>query len=412
MTRQLFFGLLCMLAAACGKNSDKEVNPAPSASAKPAPPAVPANVDVKLLELLEEASKSCEETPKQGRPNCNSPEKNALVSSFNRGERDRVKALPTFAHVLSASNDQLKGLAAGVLYASFRVNLGPEAKPGSLKSEDALTLMKAAVALPEAIAMPAMPAVTHAMMLTKQGPQLFEALSKDKALQVRSMAYRFLMVYGRLAAFDKVKALAKDPENAIVLAALESPRNMQHWSAEEQNAVCPWAESFLDDARPPVAGGALALLSNCTGPHLDTLLERAEKAVADKQYSFVHATALREMCREDRLWTGRGASEAQCRRARAIGEKVVQSTQLPARVRALALNGLGSRWPDKQTLKLVKQLKRDAAPEVKLAAERLDTRLEAQLEREANRPRPAPSSAAVKPRPAVKPPPAVKPLTQ
>jgi len=397
MTRPLFFGLLCLLTAACGKNDGKQVSPAPSASAKPAPPAVPANVDLKLVELLEAASKSCEETPAERRPNCNSPEKNALVSSFNRGERDRIKALPTFAHVFSSSNEQLQGLAAGVLYAAFRVNLGPEAKPGSLAPGDARALMNAVVRLPEAIAMPAMPAVTHAMMLTKQGPQLFEALNKDTALQVRSMAYRFVMVYGRLAAFDKVKALAKDPENAIVLAALESPRNMQHWSTEEQDALCPWAESFLDDPKPPVASGALALLSSCTGPQLDKLLERAEKAATDKQYSFVHATALREMCREDRLWTGRGASEAQCKRARALGEKVVQSIQLPARVRALTLNGLGSRWPDKQTLKLVKQLKRDAAPEVKLAAERLDTRIEAQLERDANRPRPAPSASAVKP---------------
>lgn len=415
MTRPLLFGLFCLLTVACGKNASKEAAPAPSASAKPAPPAVPANVDVKLLALLEEASKSCEETPKQGRPNCNSPEKNALVSSFNRGERNRVKALPTFAYVFSSSNEQLQGLAAGVLYAAFRVNLGPEAKPGSLSPQDASALMNAVVPLPEAIAMPAMPAVTHAMMLTKQGPQLFEAL-KNKGLQVRSMAYRFVMVYGRLAAFEQVKALAKDPESAIVLAALEGPRNMQHWSAEEQDAVCPWAESLLDDARPPVASGALALLSNCTGPHLDKLLERAEKAVTDKQYSFVHATALREMCREDRIWTGRGASEAQCKRARAVGEKVVQSTQLPARVRALALNGLGSRWPDKQTLKLVKQLKRDAAPEVKLAAERLDARIEAQLEREANRPAPPASAmkspAGVKPPAVVKSPPAVKAPTQ
>ena len=392
MTRPLLLGLLCLFTVACGKNDSKQVGSAPSASAKPAPPAVPANVDLKLVELLEAASKSCEETPVQGRPNCNSPEKNALVAAFNRGERDRVKALPTFAHVFSSSNEQLQGLAAGILYAAFRVNLGQEAKPGSLSPQDARALMDAVMPLPEAIAMPAMPAVTHAMMLTKQGPKLFEALNKDKALQVRSMAYRFLMVYGRLAAFDQVKALAKDPESAIVLAALESPRNMQHWSSEEQGTLCPWAETFLGDARPPVAGAALALLSSCTGPQLDRLLELTEKAVADKRYSFVHATALREMCREDRLWTGRGASEEQCKRARVVGEKVVQST-LPPRVRALALNGLGSRWPDKQTLKLVKQLKRDAAPEVKLAAERLETRIEAQLEREANRSRPAASAA-------------------
>lgn len=237
--------------------------------------------------------------------------------------------------------------------------------------------------------MPSMPAVTHAMMLTRQGPALFEALTPDKAVQVRSMAYRFLMVYGRLAAFDKVKALAKDPETAIVLAALESPRNMQSWTPEEQAALCPWAESFIDDARSPVAGNAMALMSNCSGAQLDGLLERIEKSVTDKQYSFVHATALREMCREGRL-AGSGGTDEQCKRARALGEKVVKNTQMPARVRTLTLNGMGSRWSDKQMQKLVKQLKLDAAPEVKQAAERLERRIDEQLKREAERPlRPA-----------------------
>src|SRR5688572_18837410 len=230
----LLAGLLFVLAAACGKNEDKQAAPPSSASATPAPPAVPANVDRELLALLQAASKSCEETAANVRPNCNSPEKNALVSSFNRGERTRIKSLPTFTYTLASTDANLQGLATGVLYAAFRVNLGSEAKPGSVTPEDARALMKAALALPEALAMPAMPAVTHAMMLTRQGPALFEALTPDKAVQVRSMAYRFLMVYGRLTAFDKIKALAKDPETAIVLAALESPRNMQSWSTEEQ----------------------------------------------------------------------------------------------------------------------------------------------------------------------------------
>lgn len=383
ITRPLLVGLISVLAAACGKKEDKQAAPPPSASA-PAPTAGQANVDAKLLELLQAASKSCEETAANVRPNCNSPEKNALVSSFNRGERSRVKALPTFAHTLASGDPNLQGLAAGVLYAAFRTNLGPEGKPGSVAPDDARALMKAALALPDALAMPAMPAVTHAMMLTRQGPALLEALTPEKAVQVRSMAYRFLMVYGRLAVFDQIKALAKDPESAIVLAALESPRNMQSWSAEEQAVICPWAESFIDDPRSPVAGNAMALLSNCSGPQLDRLIERIEKSVTDKHYSFVHATALREMCREGRL-TGSGASDEQCQRARALAEKVVKNTQMPGRVRALTLNGLGSRWPDKQMQKLVKQLKLDAAPEVKQAAERLERRIDEQQKREAER---------------------------
>lgn len=387
ITRALLVGLLSALATGCGKKENKQAPPPSSASAAAAPSALPAKVDRELLELLQAASKSCEEAATNVRPNCNSSEKNALVSAFNRGERSRVKALPTFAHTLASTDANLQGLAAGVLYAAFRVNLGPDAKPGAVSAEDARSLMKAALALPEALAMPSMPAVTHAMMLTRQGPALFEALTPDTAVQVRSMAYRFVMVYGRMQAFDKIKALAKDPETAIVLAALESPRNMQGWTAEEQAELCPWAETFIDDTRPPVAGNAMALMSNCSGDQLDRLLDRIEQSVADKQYSFVHATALREMCREGRLPVDSGATEAQCKRARALGEKVVKNTQMPARVRALTLNGMGSRWSDAPMQKLVKQMKLDAAPEVKQAAERLEKRIEERAKREAERAR-------------------------
>lgn len=364
------------LSYGCGKKEAQKTAPPPSASSASTSPRIPANVDGELLAALTEAAKGCNETPGQSRLDCSSAEKNALVASFNRGERSRVKALPTFTYVLSATDPRLRGLGAAVLYGAFRVNLGTDAKPGSVAAKDASALMKAALGLPDAIAMQAAPAVTHAMMLSGQAPALFAALKPETSLQVRSMAFRFLMVYGRLAAFDKVKQLAKDPEAAIALAALESPKNMQDWTAEEQQAICPWAESFLDDPRSPVVGNAIALLSNCGGAQLDLLLNRVDRSIGEKQYSFVHASALREMCRESRTRGGRGASEAQCTRARALEEKAVQNTQLPARVRALTLNGLGSRWPDAKTAKLVKKLKLDAAPEVKQAAEKLETRLE------------------------------------
>lgn len=391
MTRPLLLGLAFVLAAACGKKDDKKAEAAASASAQAAPPPVPANVDVKLLETLKEVAKSCEESASHARIECNGAAKTALVSSFNRDQRSRVKALPTFTHVLASSDKKLQALGAAVLYAAFRVTLGPEAKPGSVSPDDARALLGAVSALPETISMSATPALTHAMMLSGQGPLLFKGLTADKPLQVRTMAYRFVMVYGRMTMFDQIKELAKDKEQGIVLAALESPRNMQNWSAEEQDAVCPWAMSFLDDQRPPVASNATALLSSCGGTHLDELLKRVEQAVVDKRYSFVHATSLREMCRGTTARSGRGASEDQCKRARVIQEKAVQSTQLPARVRALTLNGLGSRWPDKQTLQIVKKLKLDAAPEVKQSAERLEKRIEDQLKRATEPPRKAPT---------------------
>jgi len=210
MTRPLLLGLAFVLVVACGTKDDKKADAPASASAQAAPPPVPANVDVKLLETLKEVAKSCEESASHGRIDCNSAAKNALVSSFNRGQRSRVKALPTFTHVLASSDKKLQGLGAAVLYAAFRVTLGPEAKPGSVSPEDARALLGAVSALPETTSMSAMPALTHAMMLSGQGPLLFKGLTADKPLQVRTMAYRFVMVYGRMTMFDQIKELAKD----------------------------------------------------------------------------------------------------------------------------------------------------------------------------------------------------------
>jgi hypothetical protein len=342
---------------------------------------VPGNVEKKLLAKLHSAAKTCKETPGQARLNCSSAEKNALVSSFNRGQHSRIKALPTFTHALTSSDPKLQALAAAVLYAAFRVHLGPDVKAGSVSPDEALALLKATLALPSTAAMQAMPATTHAMMLSGQSTALSQALTEDKSLQMRTMAYRFLMVYGRLSAFSWVQELAKAKQAGIVLAALESPKNMRQWTEEEQRAICPWAEPFLDDPRLPVAGNATAILANCTGASLDLLLGGVEKSVKGKDYSFVQATALREMCRKGTAAGAPRATEAQCRRARQLQEAAVKNSKLSGRVRALTLSALGSRWPDQQTLALAKRLTADAAPELKQAAKRVESRVASQLEK-------------------------------
>lgn len=370
----------CAIAAmqlGCSKKKDS-AEPAPTAAPKET---VNANLDSSLLTELREAAVDCQEVEKQQRINCSGAKKNTLVLAFNRGDRKRIESLPTFAAALADKDKKVQAVASAVLYGAFRLGLGKEATVGSVKAEEAKALLTAALNLPASSAMQAIPAATHAAMLSGQKDVLFSKLGKDTPLQVRTMAYRYLMVYGRLSVFEDVKASGQDPSAAVVLAAIESPRNMKDWTSEEQDAICPWAAGFLDDKRAPVAGNATAVLSHCTGAHLDALLDRIDQILKAGTFSFIHSTALRDMCRKSTPASGGSGSDAQCERVRKLQESVVNSDKLQARVRAMTLTSLAHRWPDKQTMTLAKKYEKSKEVELQKAAEQSIRRLDDRLRR-------------------------------
>ncbi len=124
------------------------------------------------------------------------------------------------------------------------------------------------------------------------------------------------MTHGRLKVFGKVRELAKEPNLSVVLAALESPRNMFAWTAEEQAAICPWAAGMLDDARPPVAAKAAAVLGSCSGEYVDQLLASGEKALADGRSTATELTSYRDLCAPPQPGRPNGPSAARCERCR------------------------------------------------------------------------------------------------
>lgn len=361
----------------CGRDDKKPAE-------KPQPveekPKLPPNVDPSLLEALKTAALGCKVAEGQARIDCQGGDKNALVLSFNREQRKRVSSLPTFAYALTLPDENIKALAAAILYASFRTDLGADAKQGAVTSQVAQDLLQATLSLPDSAAMQAIPAATHAVMLSNQNQLLYDALEKDVPIQVKTMSYRYMMVYGRLPTFEKIREFGKDPGAAIVLSAIESPRNMPDWTKEEQEAICPWARTLLDDARPPVAGNAAAVLSNCAGEDLDMLLDRIAKVLKEKQFTFLHATALRDICGEAKKSRPEGASDAQCGRVRKLQADAARSKDLEGRVRAMTLSTLAHTWPDQQSLDIAKKLAADANAEVARAAQQIVTRLSSQLE--------------------------------
>lgn len=377
--------LLGLFSAGC-KCEREEERLAEKPEPVPAKPALPPNVDESLLEALKTAALGCKVAEGQARIDCQGGEKNALVLSFNKGERKRIPSLPTFAYALNLPDDNIKAVAAAVLYASFRNTLGSEAKEGAVSNQLAQDLLRASLTLPDSAAMQAIPAATHAILLSKQNQLLYDALEKDVAIQVKTMAYRYMMVYGRLSTFEKIREFGKDPGAAIVLAAIESPRNMPNWTKEEQEAICPWARTLLDDARLPVAGNAAAVLGNCAGEDLDALLDRVAKSLKEKQFTYLHATALRDVCGEAQKARPLAASEAQCERVRKLQTDAARDADLEGRVRAMALSTMAHTWPDASTHDVAKKLANDENVDLAKSAQQIVTRLSKQIEAQSKKP--------------------------
>ncbi len=375
-------GVVALLFAGGCKCADDDPKPeAASTPAQPEQPALPAGVDSGLLDALKQASASCEVIEGQARINCQGGEKNALVLSFNRAERKRIPALPTFAHALASDDKKLSALAASVLYAAFRTGMDHDAKPGDVAPEVAERMLQATLALPDGAAMQAIPATTHALYLSGRGEQLEQALDGDVAMQIKTMSYRYMMVYGRLAAFETIQRLSSDPGAAVVLAAIESPRNMKNWTAEEQAAICPWAEGFLKDERATVTGNAAGVLSHCTGAHLDQLLSSIERLVQDHQFTFTHATALRDVCAKKaaNAEDAARATEKQCEKVRTLQEKAIKDGKLAPRVRSMTLSTMAYNWPDRRSYDFARTLRQGEPDEVVRTAQQIEQRLAAKI---------------------------------
>lgn len=377
----LLLTALSSIAFATGCTCDRADKPKEEpAKVEPQAPQLPPDVDEALLKELEKAATGCESVEGQARINCQGGDKNAIILSFNKGERKRIASLPTFVHALTSADKKLNALAASVLYASFRTGLDADAKKESVSKKLAQELIEASMKLPDPAAMQAIPVATHVAMLSGQSQLLYDALEKDVAIQVKTMSYRYMMVYGRLPAFEKIRELSKDPGAAVVLAAIESPRNMADWTKEEQSVICPWAEKMLDDTRPPVAGNAAAVLGNCAGAELDTMLDKLEQVLKDNQFSFLHATALRDICGEARKQRAEAASDEQCEKVRKLQELAVRDEDIEGRVRAMALSTMAFTWPDERSHKLAKTFAEAKDQDVARTAQQIVTRLAPQLD--------------------------------
>lgn len=362
--------LVLALAPACKKDKT-DAGPAASASVSPGL----ANAEPGLLGEIVAVSKACKVAAEASTVSCPKGENRKLINQFISGQKQRTEALPTLTAALSHQDPAVRVVAANVLYGGFR-SAWTDAKPGSVKPEDAEALTTAAFKLPKAQARQVIPAAVHASTLAGKIDSFEAALAKTTEPEFKTISYRHYMTHGRLEALKKVQEAAKSQNPAEVLSALESPRNMQAWTAEEQAAVCPWAADFLSDTRPSVASRAASILGNCGGEFVDKLLVKGEAALKEGKFTSADVSAYRELCGPKKRGQPNGPTEQQCGRARKLLEKAVETKGLDVQVRATALTTLAYQWPDDATIKLAKKLEKNPEKVLAEQATRTVQRLE------------------------------------
>lgn len=386
-----------MAAAAVGASGCKSKTPAPSAapSASAAAPKIPANVDADLYKELLHIASTCKVDDKQALVVCTQGEQRKLSGDFMTNKRSRTKAVGTLAVALNDKTAGMPTVAANLLYSAFRTSWGPDAKPGTVQAKDADELLTAVLALPKTQGRQALPAAVHAEMLAGRADNLYAAIAKISEPPLRAVAVRHLMTHGRMDAFPKVQEFVKDANPGVAMAALESPQNMQHWTEDEQNKICPWAGELLGDSRPAIVSKSSSLMSSCGGTFVDKLIEAREKTLKAGSFTSADLSGLRDLCSPGRKRRPNPPSEAQCSRTRKLLEKVVDTKTLDEPIRNSAFTALAYQFADAETLKLAKRLEKGQGALAE-TARRTIQRQEAKALGSAGRP-PFPSSPAAHP---------------
>lgn len=360
-----------VLAVACSK--DEAPAPPTTKSAAQAPSW---KVDQQLTAQLEHIAATCDVDPASGVVTCKDGEDRRLTSEFISNRRSKASSLDTFAATLESKDPKKVAVAASLLFNAMRANLGAQVTQGSVTREQARGLVDRLEDLPKAQARQVAPAAVHAAVLAGDEAHLYEVLDSDSSLA--AAAYRYLMVHGRLGSFAKIQEIAKSAHAALVLAALESPRNMQAWSAKDRASICPWAEMLLADKRPMVASRAAGLLARCSGSSVDLLLEDGETSVEAGTFTLSKLAAHRDVCSTSRRRRGE-VTDAQCARNRALLTSVVKDPKADARTRAQALTAIAYQWPDDESAQLSASLEKSQARELTSVAAKTSERLKRRL---------------------------------
>jgi hypothetical protein len=382
---------VAVLAVACagwaplGTGCDRPAEAKPQAQANEgtaervasAPSVDPSTIDQGLRDEIIRVAKSCL-ISSSGILSCSMDDARLkLAEDFNTGVRSRIKALPTLAALLASDDTVTVVVASEILATAFASSLGKDAKPGDVSSDVSKSLIEGYRGLEEYRGHRIIPAATHAAVLSGDDDALYEAMVQRKDLQGIYRMIRRIMIHGRLTVLDKVQKALASTDPALSMAAMESIRFMEGWTADEQNVLCPVVLSYLSGPPGPLAARASQAYRSCNGPHLAPLITAMQARLAAGQLQHHELGSFYARCREPVA----AVDPDECQRAVAFLESVAADKKNPEQVRAAALSNLSSQLPSARSMPddfdkaLVARLKRkfgkDRSSLVAAAAKRI-----------------------------------------
>lgn len=387
---------IALCAASCSKKdagSTKQEAPAadtakvvaevgPAAGTKAATEAAPAAsqiavVDEVMAEIKAVAS-SCGVEPKRGRIDCKNKENAKLYDElygYGATSLSRVATIGTVAVALADADPKVQTVAADLLGSRFGMGWGEGVAVGQVDKAVAALLRATLPGLGEFQARRAVTAVVYASSLSGTDAEMIGVLEAHGDEYVRKSGWEAIMFYGRLNAFDKIKALAASGDPKQTLVATTAVHNMYKYTNEERAAVCPWAHGLVgadpDGAKESdIFEKAGYVLTRCGGEWIDKLLDWGEaqraKNIFDRKYYFVY----RELCHSVMKGVVEvGATPEQCERNWKFLEETANTAGIDAKHRAWALDSISYSRRDEGSYKLMKKYAKSKVPEIKKVAE-------------------------------------------
>ena len=253
--------------------------------------------------------------------NCKSKEKDKLDKLV---DKKITTALGALVVALGDKDPKVQSVACAVIYRKYTANYNIDKfkkNPALLTDGLVKTFLNNVAKMKEYRVFYAVQALTKVTTL-KGGKypgllyKVVDAHPQKKEL-IRDV-YPYILIYGRLNQFGKIKELAKSNDKKIRWAALYAPRNMVPRGAERKQ-VCPWLATFQNEPNEANLKNVVTVLSAWCGggKYRDIALSVAEKRAKLDRWFVYDAAAF--SCG---TFKGKDVTEQDCKRRAALRKKV------------------------------------------------------------------------------------------
>jgi len=300
---------------------------------------------------------------------CANDEQQVFLKQYADGSRSRAALLGAWAQLLREDDGARVTVGAYVLGGLMRT-LSPDGSRPVVTPEIAKALIASLAGLPRFHAARSIVGITHAAALAGQLDALIIAAEQHPHHEaLLPIVYSSMLRYTRLAGFPALQlAQAKDTTDPrLVAATMSAPRALVDATPSERATLCEWVRPFCADSRVPVANEAANTMLWCGGKFIDALLDHAVSDVKAGTMDKNLTIPLRRLCPTPPGHMSTG-SEAQCARTLQVLEAAVRNTKIDEDARIQALVSVHRLRPDRATLRLAKEARKQAGDQLRFRA--------------------------------------------